>query len=78
LDDVSSVPRSFNIVDQGNRELGLPGYPRAPPLPTSRGKVVGVTELMCSQVATVHQLLKETLTVVGRDVLQPVRVSPKI
>jgi hypothetical protein len=35
-------------------------------------------ELMCSQVATLHRLLKETLTVVGRDVLQLARVSPQM
>jgi hypothetical protein len=32
---------------------------------------------MCSQVATMHRLLKETLATVGRDVLQQARVSPK-
>jgi hypothetical protein len=53
LDDVPSVPRSFDIVDLGNRELGLPGYPRAPPLSASWGQVVGGTELTCSRVASV-------------------------
>jgi hypothetical protein len=28
--DVPSVLGSFDIVDQGNEEFGLPGYPRAP------------------------------------------------
>jgi hypothetical protein len=42
LDDAPSVPRSLDIVDLGNGELGLPGYPRAPPLSTSWGQVVGV------------------------------------
>jgi hypothetical protein len=36
------------------------------------------TELACSQVATVPRLLKETLTMVGRDFLQPARVSLKM
>jgi hypothetical protein len=40
--------------------------------------VVAGMELMCSQVATLHRLLKETLTVVGRDVLQLARVSPQM
>jgi hypothetical protein len=35
LDDVLSVTRSFDIVDLGNRELELLGYPQAPLLPTS-------------------------------------------
>jgi hypothetical protein len=34
-------------------------------------------ELPCSQVATVHRLLQEKLAMVGQDVLQPPRVSPK-
>jgi hypothetical protein len=29
LDDVPSVPGSFDIVDMGNGELELPGYPHA-------------------------------------------------
>jgi hypothetical protein len=38
----------------------------------------GGAESTCSWVATVHRLLKETLAVVGRDVLQSARVSPKV
>jgi hypothetical protein len=34
-DDATSVPGSFNIVDLGAGVLGLSGYPRALPLPTS-------------------------------------------
>jgi hypothetical protein len=41
LDDVLSVLGSFDIVGLGNGELGLPRYPRAPPLPTSSGQVSG-------------------------------------
>jgi hypothetical protein len=37
----------------------------------------GCVELMYLQIATVHRLLKEMLAMVGRDVLQPARVSPK-
>jgi hypothetical protein len=40
LDDVMSIPGSFDIVDLGTGEPGLPGYPRAPLLPTSYGQVV--------------------------------------
>jgi hypothetical protein len=35
LDDVTSVPGSFDIVDLGTGEPGLLRYPRAPLLPTS-------------------------------------------
>jgi hypothetical protein len=35
-------------------------------------------ELTYSRVATVHGLLNEMLAMVGRDVLQPARVSPKM
>jgi hypothetical protein len=59
-------------------ELGLSGYPRAPPLPAIWRQVVGGAELTCLRVATVGRLLKETLATVGRDVLQPARVSPKM
>jgi hypothetical protein len=48
LDDVPYVPRSFNIVDLKNGELGLPGYPQAPTLPTGWGQVAGGVELPCS------------------------------
>jgi hypothetical protein len=41
-DDVMSVPGSFNIVDLGTGEVGLPGFPRAPLLPASWKQVVGV------------------------------------
>jgi hypothetical protein len=34
-DDVMSIPESFDIVDLGAGELGLLGYRRALPLPTS-------------------------------------------
>jgi hypothetical protein len=33
--DATPAPGSSNIVDLGVNELELPGYPRAPPLPTS-------------------------------------------
>jgi hypothetical protein len=77
MGDVPCFPRSFNIVDMGNRELGLSGYPRAPLLRTGWGQVARDVDMACSWVATMHRLLKETLTMVGRDVLQPARVSPK-
>jgi hypothetical protein len=35
LDNVLSVTRSIDIVDLGNRELELLGYPQAPLLPTN-------------------------------------------
>jgi hypothetical protein len=72
------VPGSFDIVDLGAGELGLSGYPRVPLLPASWRQVAGVAELTCSWVATVHRLLKETLAMVSRDVLQLARVSPKM
>jgi hypothetical protein len=37
LDDVLYIPRSFDIVDMGHEELGLPGYPRVPLLSASWG-----------------------------------------
>jgi hypothetical protein len=78
LDDMMFVPGSFDIVDLGVCELGLPGNPRAPLLPASWRQVAGVAELTCSWVATVHRLLKETLAMVDLDVLQPAWVSPKM
>jgi hypothetical protein len=56
---------SFDNVDLGAGVLGLPGYPRAPLLPTNWRQVAGAAELMCSWVATVRRLLKETLAIVG-------------
>jgi hypothetical protein len=39
--DISSTARSPDVVVLGNEELGLPGIPRAPLLPTDRGQVEG-------------------------------------
>jgi hypothetical protein len=39
---------------------------------------VGSVELTYSRAVTVHGLLNETLATVGRYVLQPARVSPKM
>jgi hypothetical protein len=55
-------------------------FPERPNFPLTGGKWRGGgggVELPCSQVATVHRLLQETLAMVGQDVLQPPRVSPK-
>jgi hypothetical protein len=52
LDDGTSVPRSFDIVDLGASELGLSGYPRVPPLPASYRKVAGGAELAYLSFAT--------------------------
>jgi hypothetical protein len=75
-DDKISVPGSFDIVDLGTGELGLPGYPERRFCLPAGGKW-WVCGLMYLQIATVHRLLKEMLAMVGRDVLQPARVSPK-
>jgi hypothetical protein len=45
--DAPSVPGSSDIVDLGNAELWLPGFPRLPLLPTDWGQMVGGTELAC-------------------------------
>jgi hypothetical protein len=78
LDDVPSVPRSFNIVDFGNGEQGPTGYPQVPPLPTRWGKVTGGrgADVLagCDRAPTAEG----TLTMVGWDVLQPARVSHKM
>jgi hypothetical protein len=34
MGDIPSATRSSNVMDQGNEELGLPGFPRAPLLST--------------------------------------------
>jgi hypothetical protein len=39
--DISSAPRSSDVVVLGNEELGLPGFPRAHLLPPDSGQVVG-------------------------------------
>jgi hypothetical protein len=75
MGDIPSVPRSSDVVDLGNKELGLLGFPQAPLLPIDLGQVAGGAELACSQVATVHRLLRETLIMVGQDVLQLAQVS---
>jgi hypothetical protein len=77
-DGMMSVPKFFNIVDLGGGELGLPGYPKALPLPASWRQVAGGALLMCSWVATVVRLLKEVLATVGQDVLQQAQVSPEM
>jgi hypothetical protein len=46
-DDATSITGSFNIVDSGASELGLPGYPRALALPDSWMQVAGGVELTC-------------------------------
>jgi hypothetical protein len=68
---------SLDIVDFGANELGLPGNPTASPLSISWKQVEGGTELACSQVLAACRLLKEMLAMVGQDVLQITRVSPK-
>jgi hypothetical protein len=61
--------RSWGCQDFPERSLG-------PPIGASdRGG--GGAEVACSQVAIVRWLLHETLTMVGRDVLQPTWVSRK-
>jgi hypothetical protein len=50
LDDVASVPGSYDIVDLGTGEPGLPRYPQAQLLPASSRQVVGGAELTCSRV----------------------------
>jgi hypothetical protein len=77
-DGVGSAPGSFDIVNLGVGELGLPGCPRAQLLPARWRQVPGGAELTCSWVAITHQLLMETLTMVGRDVLQLAQVIPKM
>jgi hypothetical protein len=63
---------------QGNAELGLLGFPRAPLLPTSWEQVAGAVKLACSQVETLRWLLQEMLAMVGQDVLKLARVSLKM
>jgi hypothetical protein len=41
-------------------------------------QVMRGAELACSQVVSAHRSLLETLVAVGRDVLQPTRVSVKV
>jgi hypothetical protein len=48
MGDIPSTPESFDVLDPGSEELGLPGFPRALLLPTSWGQVVGGMELACS------------------------------
>jgi hypothetical protein len=66
--DTPSILGSSDVAALGDEELGLPGFPRAPPLPTDWASDGG-TELACSQVMTMHRLLCETLAMVSRDVL---------
>jgi hypothetical protein len=75
LDDVTSVPGSFDIVDLGTGESELPGYPRAPLLPTSFGASGGGAELTRLRDTTVCRLLKEMVTMVGRDIVQLARIN---
>jgi hypothetical protein len=77
LDDAMSVPESSDVVDLVIGVLGLSGYPRAPLQPTNWRQVARGAELTCLWVAIMCRLLKETLAVVGQDVLQPARVSPR-
>jgi hypothetical protein len=56
------------------RSWGCWDFPECPFCPLTGGKWWG-TELACSQVTTVRWLLWETLATVGRDVLQPARVT---
>jgi hypothetical protein len=77
LADVPSVTRPFDHVDMANEEMELSGYPRVPLLPTSWRQVVGGVELTCTRVMTMRQLLKQTMIMVGQDVLQPGWVNPK-
>jgi hypothetical protein len=72
-----SVPESSDVVDLVIGVLGLSGYPRAPLHPTNWRQVARGAELTCLWVAIMCRLLKETLAVVGQDVLQPARVSPR-
>jgi hypothetical protein len=41
MGDTPSAPRSSNVMALGNDELGLPGFPRVPLLPTGGGQVAG-------------------------------------
>jgi hypothetical protein len=77
LGAMASALGSSHTMDFRANELGLSGYPRAPPLSASSRQVEGAVELTCSQVAAASQLLKEMLATVGRDVLHPTQVSPK-
>jgi hypothetical protein len=57
MDDIQSAPESSHVVVLGNEELGLPGFPQAPLLPTNLGQVARGAELACSQVVTLRRLL---------------------
>jgi hypothetical protein len=78
MDDIPCAHGSFDVLDLGNRELGLLGFPQAPLLPADWDQVMVGMKLACLQVVTICRLLHETLTMVGRDVLQLARVSLKM
>jgi hypothetical protein len=75
--DIPPAPGSLDVTVSGDRELGMSGFPRTPSLSADWGPVMRGTELAYSQVASARRSLLETLVAVGRDVLQPSRVSVK-
>jgi hypothetical protein len=68
------APGSSDVVVLKNEELGVPGFPRLPLLPTDWGKVAEGTELACSQVTSARRLLREALAMMGQDIIQLARV----
>jgi hypothetical protein len=57
MGDAPSIPGSSDIMDLGNGELVLPGFPRLLLLPADWGQVEEGAEWACLQVTTVHRLL---------------------
>jgi hypothetical protein len=75
LGDVTTTPESSGVTDLVGSRLLLPGSLSFPPLPIDWRRVEDNVEFACSHVAIVEWLLHEMLALVGRNILNPIRVS---
>jgi hypothetical protein len=75
--DALPAPESTGVVDPGVTKLGLLGSPGEPSPPVTWRQAEGSTEQVCSWVVTTDMLLWEVMTMVGRDILLPIRISLK-
>jgi hypothetical protein len=70
-----NLPRPSSAMDPRVTERGLPGYPHAKSPPIIWWQVEGSMEQVCLRVAAVYMLLRETMVMVGQDILHPIWVG---
>jgi hypothetical protein len=77
LGDAVPAPGFSSAMDLGVTRLGLLGSSSSPSTSSDWGQVENSAKQACSWVAAADKLLREAMTMVGRDILHPIWVSLK-